>query len=241
MSETFTTTRGQERKRRLLPGNEPRYVRCYDNEGETADRYSVIFTGRYRQMTGGETQVLSMSGSPFHPQGVGLHGGYMNIPDVGPKGQWPPAVGRRNHLGLRILFKDLPEDCRRLVLADYITLWEIKDAHLCANGHCASLETTYYPDRGVWACSKHFRVYPQYEAIQGFNEEDRTAEKLARANFDPTDAYHKHIKGGAQAMVEENKGQYIYVTQYSSGSTVWRHPKTDARQIVDVQRGGEPN
>ena len=36
---------------------------------------------------------------------------------------WPPAVGRKCHLGRRILFIDLPAECRRLVKADYAEIW----------------------------------------------------------------------------------------------------------------------
>ena len=31
-----------QRKENLLPQGTPRYVRCYDNGGETADRYTVV-------------------------------------------------------------------------------------------------------------------------------------------------------------------------------------------------------
>jgi len=75
-------------------------IRCFDNWGETADRYTVIYLelpeGR------GEFQCVGMSSYPFHPQGVGLHGSALPGP----------------HLGDEIEFEQLPEDCRRLVLQD---------------------------------------------------------------------------------------------------------------------------
>jgi len=106
----------------LLPEGVPKHVRCYDNGGETTDRYTVCYTGRYRGT--GWFQHVCMSADPFHPQGVGLHGEHPSQIDA-PKG-WPPAIGRRNHLGKRIAFTELPEDCRKLVLQDYKEIWNLK-------------------------------------------------------------------------------------------------------------------
>jgi hypothetical protein len=119
-----------ERRRRLLPDGVPKYVRVYDNGGETADRYSVVFTGRYEKGTpkdGKWFSYLAMSGSPFHPQGIGIHGSTQHQPADTIDGEggwkWPPAIGRKCHLGKRIRFEDLPEDCRRLTLSDYGEIW----------------------------------------------------------------------------------------------------------------------
>lgn len=114
-----------ERKERLLPNGVPLYLRCYDNGGETIDRYTVVFSGKYTHKTGGEYWVVAMNASPFHPQGFGQH---MTYPyEVDAVGKWgrPPALGRKNHLGKRIAFETLPEDCKKLVLQDYIDLWDI--------------------------------------------------------------------------------------------------------------------
>ena len=100
----------------LLPNGIPKYVRCYDNGGETADRFTVVFTGRYTHKTGGDFIYLSMSGAPFHPQGVGQHGSDRKQIDR-------PAY---SHLGKKIKFQDLPDDCRKLVLSDYKDLWDLK-------------------------------------------------------------------------------------------------------------------
>ena len=128
----FSPTKLKERRERFMPRGTPKYVRCYDNggvsaEGGSSDRYSVIFTGRYGHLTGRETWMLSMSGAPFHPQGIGMHSGlpHMHRPDVG-KGSWGgPSIGRRCHLGVRIRFEDLPEDCQTCVLQDYEYLWDL--------------------------------------------------------------------------------------------------------------------
>lgn len=104
-----------QRKENLLPQGTPRYVRCYDNGGETADRYTVVFTGRYKQNTGGEFWYVGMSGNPFHPQGIGTHGSSRTQIDY-------PSYG---HLGKKVKFSDLTENCKVCVLQTYKDLWEI--------------------------------------------------------------------------------------------------------------------
>lgn len=73
-------------------------LRCYDNGGKTADRYTVIFMDSPERQPNTFT-CLGMSEHPCHPQGFGQHS--MATP------------GR--HLGRRIVFENLPLDCRRLV------------------------------------------------------------------------------------------------------------------------------
>lgn len=123
------------RKDSLLPGGVPRYVRCYDNAGESADRYTVLLTGKAATMKGNGCQpnqypYLAMDAHPFHPQGFGQHGYSDNAPcdtmgEIPGKWYWPPAIGRRCHLGKRIAFAELPEDCRKLVLQDYKEIWKL--------------------------------------------------------------------------------------------------------------------
>jgi hypothetical protein len=108
----------------FMPNDEPKYVRCYDNGGESADRYTVVFTGRYRKMTGDEFLYRGMSANPFHPQGVGQFGSSPRQIDVNNWG-FAPSVGRKNHLGKRIPFAELPEDCRKLVISDYKDIWSL--------------------------------------------------------------------------------------------------------------------
>ena len=103
----------------LLPNGVPKYIRCYDN-GVSADRYTVVFTGHYRGK--GDFQYLAMSALPFHPQGVGQHGSSQTQIDVNESG-FAPAIGRKNHLGKRIAFADLPPDCKQLVMQDYRNIW----------------------------------------------------------------------------------------------------------------------
>lgn len=98
-------------------------VRCYDNGGPdkpggTVDRYTVVFTGRYRQYTGGEQMYLSMDENPFHPQGIGQHGSAKTAIDR-------PAY---SHLGKQVQLSDLPQKCQLLVMADIKDLSEGEDS-----------------------------------------------------------------------------------------------------------------
>lgn len=119
------TKSAEDRSERLLPGGIPKYVRVYDNGGKTFDRYTCVFTGK-----SAEGACLGMSEHPAHPQGFGQHGqaensgGRFRAIDVNKAG-WAPAVGRSNHLGKRIRFEDLPEDCRKLVMSDYADIYRV--------------------------------------------------------------------------------------------------------------------
>lgn len=101
-----------------LPGKDapmktPRYIRCYDNGGETIDRYTVVYTGNYRRKTSGQYFCVGMSAWPFHPQGFGQYG----------ESRTPIDRPRSRHLGRHIEFEELPVDCQKLVQQDYVELW----------------------------------------------------------------------------------------------------------------------
>jgi hypothetical protein len=121
-----------------MPNGTPRWIRVYDNGGVDAkngslDRYTVVFTGRYSKRVPGQGswfQHVALSSDPHHPHGFCQHGEnqYQPIDTLGkkPGWHWPPAVGRKNHLGRRIRFSDLPRDCQRVVIEDYKEIWGIK-------------------------------------------------------------------------------------------------------------------
>lgn len=130
------------RSNRLLPGGVPKYVRIYDNGGPdcdgSIDRFTACFTGHYRKRRGdaetgkwhGERmywQYLAMNCAPLDPQGFGQHGESRYQIDVNKWG-FAPAMGRKNHLGKRIPFGELPPDCRKLVLQDYKAIWLIEQS-----------------------------------------------------------------------------------------------------------------
>ena len=102
------------RRQRIMPGGAPRYIKCYDDHGD-ADRYTVAFTGRGAGQYWDHNaraythQCLAMDASPFHPLGIGQHS--------------TCVLGA--HLGTRIHFKDLPPDCRKLVIRDYKEIWKL--------------------------------------------------------------------------------------------------------------------
>jgi len=116
----------KDRVSRLLPNGIPRWIRCYDNGGETADRYTVVYTGRYGS---GFHEFVGMSDNPYHPQGYCQHGGNSNQ-SIDITTSWPPAIGRKCYLGTRIKFEDLPKDCQEVVLEDYNNLWNIEEYKL---------------------------------------------------------------------------------------------------------------
>lgn len=124
------TKKQQNRVARLLPDGQPRYVRCYDNggtgvDGGSIDRYTVVFSGATaKRVSGGVVPYLAMNDAPFHPQGFGQHGETPSACDVN-AGGFAPAIGRKNHLGVRILFMKLPDDCKTLVLRDYKEIWSL--------------------------------------------------------------------------------------------------------------------
>lgn len=115
-------TAKEQRRERLMPAGIPRYVRIYDNGGETFDRYTAIFTGRYAGRELGGCDYVGMSENPFHPQGYGQHGEAREVIDANRHG-FTPAMGQKCRLGKRIPFDQLPEPCQQLVKQDYRQLW----------------------------------------------------------------------------------------------------------------------
>lgn len=113
--KTLTKTQ-LARKLRLLPDDtRPRYVHCYDNGGKTADRYTIVFTGRYTHKTGGAHWYVGSSGAPTHPQGVYMRG----------ESPTPVDYPRYAHLGKKVTFASLPAAVRQCVLQDYTYLWDL--------------------------------------------------------------------------------------------------------------------
>ena len=102
----------------LMPNGIPRYIRCYDNGGATADRYTIVFTKRPLRCKDGSFQewgYLSASCCPFHPQGIGLHGFSQELIDK-------PTY---KHLGKKVKFETLPTDVKSWVMQEYMEHWEI--------------------------------------------------------------------------------------------------------------------
>lgn len=121
-------TNTKKRRESLLPGGIPRYVRCYDaGEDGYMDRYTAVFSGRHSMARKHRVwPYVAMNCSPFAPCGFGQHGETRNKPCDVDRWGFPPAMDRKGHLGKRIPFGDLPDDCRKLVMQDYLELWDLK-------------------------------------------------------------------------------------------------------------------
>ena len=93
----------------------PKKIRCYDNGGETLDRYTVVFTGNYRKKASGQLLYLGMSEDPYHSFGQHVESSeQIDRPSY-------------SHLGKKIRFEDLSKDAKYWVVKEYMDLWEFWD------------------------------------------------------------------------------------------------------------------
>ena len=113
----YSANKQAQRRLSLLPNGKPRYIRCYDSgDNSFLDRYTVVYTGRYTDKTNGNFWYVGMSQNPFI--GIGSHGESKYKPIDRPT---------YKHLGKKIKFDDLTEDCKKLVMSDYLYLWDFTD------------------------------------------------------------------------------------------------------------------
>ncbi len=79
-------------------------IRCYDNGGESVDRYTILDINDHWRITPEGTiyGAWACSDNPFHPLGFGQHTSAMS----------------GAHLGTEVDFDQLPEDVQRFVLQD---------------------------------------------------------------------------------------------------------------------------
>ena len=91
---------------------QPKYIRIYDNNGETNDRFTIVF-GKKR--INGEFIYLGLNEYPYHPMGFAQHGFSKEPIDR-------PAY---SHLGKKIKWNDLNIDCRRIILIEYNDIWKV--------------------------------------------------------------------------------------------------------------------
>ncbi len=105
----------EQRRENLLPNGIPKHVRVYDNGGISYDRYTVVFSGNWNAKQSGYTLVLAMSCDPYFPLG------FCQLDYVRGEVDRP----RYSHLGKKIDFYNLPEDCRKAVLEDYRDVWRL--------------------------------------------------------------------------------------------------------------------
>lgn len=103
-----------KRTKNLFKDGAPKWVRCYDNGGETLDRYTVVFT---KKRVNGRFYYLGMSSNPY--MGVGM------------RGESDVQIDRPaySHLGKRCNFVDLPENCQDWVTFEYCEIWGVERKH----------------------------------------------------------------------------------------------------------------
>lgn len=109
----------QQRKENLMPNGQPKWIRCYDYGGESLDRYTVVYT-KISILPKGQGSCflyVGMSENPYAPNGFGQHGESMYKPIDRPT---------YSQLGKKIKFDDLPDNCKKLVIADYKELWNLE-------------------------------------------------------------------------------------------------------------------
>ena len=119
-----TLTKAQTaRIERLLPSGKPRYIRCYDNGGKTADRYTIIYTGNYnnigkpvRDFKAPIYYSAGMSHNPTNPQGVCFLEESFGSPLDKPS---------YKRLGKKITYEMLPGDVKKVILKQYKDIWGI--------------------------------------------------------------------------------------------------------------------
>jgi len=99
----------QERKERLMPNGNPRYLKCFDKEGPI-DRYTIVYTGRYKGRPLGIAEYLAMSETP---KSFCQHG------------EMPSKNVTVAALGKKVNFESLPQICQDFVINEYCGIWKI--------------------------------------------------------------------------------------------------------------------
>ena len=106
----------KSRPNTLMPNGIPKWLRCYDNEGKSIDRFTVVFTHSHSFGMKGLSPYLGMSSDPSSPQGFGQHMTSSQPIDR-------PTYG---HLGKKIAFQTLPAACQAMVIDDYKSYWKLQ-------------------------------------------------------------------------------------------------------------------
>jgi hypothetical protein len=94
----------------------PKYLCCYEKRrNPTIDRFTVVFCHAHRFIGDdyrGRVYFVSANGIPWHPQG----GCYQHGEAL--RGEFCPC-------GSRVKWRALPEQLRKVVLAEYCDVWKI--------------------------------------------------------------------------------------------------------------------
>jgi hypothetical protein len=94
----------------------PKYLRCYEKKkNPPIDRFTIVFCHASKFMGDeyiGRVYYVSANGTPVHPQGGFYQHGEAR------QGEFCPC-------GSRITWWDLPEELRKVLLAEYCDVWGI--------------------------------------------------------------------------------------------------------------------
>jgi hypothetical protein len=111
--EALKTAKEKRRYPSFFENDAPKKIRCYDNGGESADRYTIIFSGNYRKNTDGVFWYIGCSENPFSPIGVGSVGESNTQIDT-------PSYG---HLGKKVKYDTLPINVKSYIISVYCDIW----------------------------------------------------------------------------------------------------------------------
>ena len=117
-TKKYSKAKQAERRARLVPNGVPKYIRLYDNGGSSIDNYTAVFTGHYTHKTNRAFWYLAFNPMPFNPLGFCQHGETTYKPCDKPS---------YSHLGKKIKWEDLNEDCQKAVMKTYLYLWDFTD------------------------------------------------------------------------------------------------------------------
>jgi len=86
-------------------------IMVWDNGGKTPDRYSVAIQGIQEVEGLPYTILLGADEMPFHPQGIGYHGGEVKTSEFNKDRRFT----RHRNIGKRIKFTELPPAVQKFV------------------------------------------------------------------------------------------------------------------------------
>jgi hypothetical protein len=93
----------------------PKYLRCYEKKkNPPVDRFTIVFCRASKFMGDeyiGQVYYVSADDTPTHPLGFYQHGAAW-------QGEFCPC-------GSRVTWRTLPEELRKVLLAEYCDVWEI--------------------------------------------------------------------------------------------------------------------
>ena len=186
-------------------------LRCYDNGGKTADRYTIIpprYAKQYRLHAPGMWEAIGANAAPFHPQGIGMH----------------VTAAPGSHLGRRVHWRDLPADVQRLARQSF-------PDYAPADPNAPDLDTIahHFCIAAVWADApegtrprvtrESLRTARDYAAAFIAANRDACAAALA------ADGYGAHPDAGSPAAAF---GHDLYLTAQGHGVGFWDRDELDA-------------